>query len=141
MKHFLIIGFLCFLVSACSSSSGRDQNVESGLPDSDAKAHVYYFHGKTRCVTCIALQEIAEEAFLEHYKENKDVAFHEVDFSDKANKALAEKYEIVFSSLVIANDTDHKNLTNTAFSLVMSNPDSLKLLIINEINAVLHSAK
>ncbi len=138
MKHLLIIGFIGLMLTACGQSTGGDRASVTELPGSEAKVQVYYFHGKMRCVTCVTLQKVAQEAVAEHFAGNGDVAFIEVDFSEKANEALAEKYEIVFSSLVIANADDHKDITDQAFSLVMGNPDGLKTLIAQTTNSFLH---
>lgn len=135
MKQLLIIGFLSFLFAACGQSTGNETS--SDLASNDAKVQVYYFHGKMRCVTCVTLQQVAEEAVTENFSGNGDVAFIEVDFSEKSNQALAEKYEIVFSSLVIACGDEFKDITDEAFSLVMGNPGGLKALIAQETNTFL----
>ena len=137
MKKYLIIGFIGVLMAACGQSTGGDSREVASLSEQDAKVQVYYFHGKMRCVTCVTVQKVAEEAMAEHFAGNKDVAFIEVDFSEKANEALAEKYEIVFSSLVIADETDYKDITDDAFAMVMGNPDGLKALITSETNTFL----
>jgi thiol-disulfide isomerase/thioredoxin len=136
MKHFLIIGILSFLFSACTQSTGTEQAVK--MTESDAKVTVYYFHGKMRCATCVALQKTIEEAVAENFAGNTDVAFLEIDFSNKANAALAEKYEIAFSSVIIAGKNEHKDITDQSFALVNRNPDELKRLIAEETNAFLN---
>ncbi len=138
MKRLLIIGFIGFILAACGQSTGSDRASGTELPGSDARVQVYYFHGKMRCVTCVTLQKVAEEAVAEHFAGNGDVAFIEVDFSEKANEALADKYEIVFSSLVIVNGDNYKDITDEAFSLVMGNPNGLKTLIAQTTNSFLN---
>jgi thiol-disulfide isomerase/thioredoxin len=138
MKQLFFTGLICLLLAACGQSGGHDRNVVTELPGSDARVQVYYFHGKQRCVTCVTLQKVAEEAVKENFGANKDVAFVEIDFSERANQALAEKYEIVFSSLVIALGDAFKDITDESFALVMRNPDGLKALIAQETNAFLN---
>jgi DNA polymerase III delta prime subunit len=111
-------------------------SVETQVSDK-SKVKIYYFHGKQRCKTCVTIQKIAEEAFKENFAENNEVAFIEVDFSDRANTVLADKYEISFSSLVIATATDHIDLTELAFSNALSNPDLLKQKVIENTNKYL----
>lgn len=137
MKQFSIITILIFLLAGCSQSTGSDQDVQATLASNDAKVTVYYFYGQMRCVTCISLQEVTQEAIAENFANNKDVAFHEIDFSKRANDALAEKYEIVFSSLIIANEKDYKDITPEAFAMVMGEPAKLKDFIVQETNAFL----
>jgi hypothetical protein len=103
----------------------------------DAKVKVYYFHGKQRCVTCTTAQQVAHQAINENYSNTPEVAFIEVDVDDPANAELAEKYEVVFSTLIIAGNNSHKDITDKAFALAMSNPADLKALIVAETNALL----
>ena len=137
MKRILIIGFLGFLLSACSQSAGSDNTASAEAIANDAKVQVYYFYGKMRCETCVTLQEVANEAIKENFADNKDVAFHEIDFSKSANAALAEKYEVVFSSLIIADENGYKDITDQSFAMVMGDPAGLKALIAAETNAFL----
>lgn len=138
MKRLFYFGLISLLMAACGQTGSNQSTSLAELPGSDAKVQVYYFHGKQRCVTCVSVQQVAEEAMAEHFAGNKDVAFVEIDFSEKENEALAEKYEIVFSSLVIADATDYKDITDEAFAMVMGNPEGLKAMIVNETNAFLN---
>ncbi len=139
MNRLLMYGAMFFLLASCGQSGSSGSKTVAELPGSEAKVQVYYFHGKQRCVTCTTVQTVAEEAMAEHFSDNKDVAFIEVDFSEKANEALAEKYEIVFSSLVIACGDDYKDITDEAFALAIRNPDGLKSLIARETNTFLNN--
>ncbi|MFN3556100.1 MAG: nitrophenyl compound nitroreductase subunit ArsF family protein [Bacteroidales bacterium] len=140
MKKLVLIGVISVLLASCGQTTGGDR--AEGAKDlslNDAKVHVYYFHGKMRCVTCVTLQEVAQQAVIENFAGNNDVAFIEVDFSEKTNEALAEKYEIVFSSLVIACGDQYKDITDQSFALVMGNPEGLKALIAQETNSFLNN--
>ncbi|MBW6478008.1 MAG: hypothetical protein K0B37_01145 [Bacteroidales bacterium] len=140
MKKLSLIGVLSIFLAACSQMTGSDRTDGSNdLSMNEAKVHVYYFHGKMRCVTCVTLQQVAQEAIMENFAGNGDVAFIEVDFSEKANEALAEKYEIVFSSLVIASGEEYKDITDQSFAMVMGNPGGLKALIAQETNSFLNN--
>jgi hypothetical protein len=138
MKKLLIPGLLCLLLAACNQSPDNSNNNTEMAAVNEAQVNVYYFYGRQRCVTCITLQEVAKDAIMSNFEGNQDVAFHEIDFSQRENGALADKYEIVFSSLIIANNEAHKDLTDEAFAMVMSNPEGLKSLIINETNQFLN---
>jgi thiol-disulfide isomerase/thioredoxin len=138
MKQLFFTGLICLLLAACGQTGSNEKSNVAELPGNDARVQVYYFHGKQRCVTCVTLQKVAEEAVKENFGTNKDVAFVEIDFSEKANEALAEKYEIVFSSLIIASGDDFKDITDDSFAMVMRNPDGLKALITKETNAFLN---
>ena len=132
MKKLLIPGLLYLLLVACNQSpNGSNGNTEFAAVN-EAKVNVYYFYGRQRCITCNTLQEVAKDAIMSNFEGNRDVAFLEIDFSKRENGALADKYEIVFSSLVIASGNSHKDITDEAFAMVMSNPEGLKSLIVNE---------
>lgn len=142
MKRFaliLSIAFLAFGMLSCSGSSEKKTTETNKVEVTEvAKVLVYYFHGKQRCRTCVAIQNVSQEAITEAFAENPDVKFVEIDFSERTNAALADKYEIAFSSLVVATSTEHINLTDFAFSNVMSNPDDLKETIVAEVNNFLN---
>ena len=138
MRTTLLSLFIVFLISSCGQTSNKETASQADAQnEAEAKVMVYYFHGKQRCPTCIAIQKITEDVYVNSLSVNKDIKFREVDISLKENEALAEKYEIVWSSLVLASENEHKNLTEYAFGLAMNNPDILKELIISETNALL----
>lgn len=138
MQKFVIISLLVALFASCGSST-QNQTSEGQLANTleDARVMVYYFHGKQRCVTCVTLQEVSQATIAEHFAENEDVRFVEIDFSQKKNEQLAEKYQIVFSSLVIASGDDYLDMTDEAFALVMRSPDVLKQKIADQVNTYL----
>jgi hypothetical protein len=138
MKKVLFISLLAVIMAACGQGQAGETREATGLEVLDnAKVTVFYFHGKQRCVTCVTLQEVTQQAVAENFSDNADVQFLEVDVSEKVNQALADKYEIVFSSLVIATPGNHIDISQEAFDLVMTEPDVLKSLIAQEVNAFL----
>jgi hypothetical protein len=135
MKKILLISFLASVMAACGTGHAGETSEATGLEALDnAKVTVFYFHGKQRCVTCVTLQEVTQQAVAENFSGNVDVQFLEIDVSERVNQALADKYEIVFSSLVIATPNDFKDISQEAFDLVMTEPEVLKALIVQEVN-------
>lgn len=106
-------------------------------PPAEGKVKVYFFHSKKRCRGCLAIQSVSGQAVREHFGNNARVAFLEVDFTQRANRALAGKYEVAFSSLIIASDKAHTNLTNEAFAYATINPDTLTGMIVDVVNGYL----
>jgi hypothetical protein len=96
--------------------------------------NVYNFHGKQRCMTCVAIGNVARKTVETAYADNVKVRFIDIDASEKANEKLVKKYEIFGSSLIIAKGENHVNLTNQAFANAVRNPQTLGNLIISEIN-------
>lgn len=73
---------------------------------------VIVFHGVKQCETCQAIKkntkEVIDEQFAQEVKDGK-VSFRIVDFSLDENKALAEKYQIAWTSLVIITHDEMGN--------------------------------
>lgn len=139
MKKLLVWFFAAIMLSACQTGQ-KPESKESGEQDllSQADVTVFYFHGKQRCVTCLTVQEVTQQAMIERFAKNKDVQFVEIDFSIPENEPLAEKYEIVFSSLIVATPESYVDITEQAFDLAMSKPEELKDLIEKEVKTLLN---
>jgi hypothetical protein len=132
---FLSLATLAMGMVSCGGSTEKKSTETAKIEVAEtAKVTVYYFHGKQRCKTCISVQKVAEEAISEKFGGNDEVKFVEVDFSESANAALADKYEISFSSLVVATDAEHIDITEFAFANALSNPDALKETLTSEVN-------
>ena len=84
---------------------------------------ILYFHGKVRCQTCNDIEasasKVVRASFAKELK-SRQVVFRVVDFSQSKNKALARKYQVSWSSLILVRHHAGKektvNLTNYAFS-------------------------
>jgi len=138
MRRIALFLSLAALAIGMMSCGGSTEKTTAETKQTDvaetAKVMVYYFHGKQRCKTCIAVQKVAEEAIAQGFAGNDEVKFIEVDFSEKANAALADKYEISFSSLIVATEQEHIDMTEFAFGNALSNPDALKETLAAEVN-------
>lgn len=124
------------LMVSCANQSNQQSNSAEVLVD-DAKVLVYYFHGKQRCQTCNAIQQIAEQAVVDYFSGNEEVKFVEIDFSDKANAALVEKYEIAWSSLIVVSGEQFADLTDDAFANAVRNSEALTLKLVGQVNEYL----
>ena len=136
MKQKMSILFVVFLLFvSCAKTESTEQVAQK---NDVAKVTVYYFHGKQRCPTCVSIQQVAQSAVDTFFANNEDVRFVEVDFSVKKNDALAEKYEVAFSSLIIATADAYSDITDQAFALATSNPEQLKTIINQEVTKYLN---
>jgi len=131
MKQTNLILALIICLSAFSCKNKTDN---SGAVELNEKVTVAYFHGEQRCKTCVAVGEIAEETVLTLFKDNKDVAFKEIDISKKENEAIADKYEIVGSALLIIVDGKAEDITGFAFANAIDDPAALKERIASIVN-------
>ena len=133
--YLLSISFLAVSMLNCSNPAEK-KNAETQTAEitQTAKVTVYYFHGKQRCKTCLAIQKVTEQAIQDQYPGNDDVKFVELDYSDSANEAIAEKYEVASSSLLVTSPSDFTNLTDDAFANALRDPEKLKEKLVAEIN-------
>ena len=138
IKHLLILMTLIFGLTACATDG---QKLEDTPKDG---VEVLYFHGKQRCATCQAIEKetkaLIDSQFADAVKSGK-VRFRVVDITKAEYEALADKYEITWSSLVIVKYNNGKetseNLTQFAFANARSNPAQFKKELAAKINQML----
>ena len=138
MKQLLILLAFMIGLTACSAD---EQKIEDTPKNS---IEVLYFHGKQRCATCQAIEKetkaLIDSQFADEVKSGK-VRFRVVDITKPENEALADKYEITWSSLVLVKYDEGKdtseNLTQFAFANARSNPAQFKKELATKINQML----
>lgn len=67
----------------------------------------YYFHGTSRCTTCLKMEQYAREAIEEKYPselENGRVRWQAVNYDEPANEHFVKDYGLVASNLVIVSN-------------------------------------
>jgi len=139
MKNALLITLSLFLTFSCGNSSQKqeiavDESNEQLVIDTNT-VYVYYFHGKQRCKTCMAVEKVAKEVIDSSFAAKPNVKFLVLLTEDQANKALVEKYEIGWNSLIIAKGDNSVNITEEAFANAIKKPEALVELINKEINS------
>lgn len=117
-------------VDDSSDSSANSSEVTSVASADPATVYVYYFHGKQRCKTCIAVQDFAQEAVTQMYGNNKNVKFIEIPTDEAANKEIVEMYGVTWNALIVAKGDEHTDMTQNAFA----NPEGVKELIKDEVD-------
>ena len=141
MKNVLLIMLSLFLVTACGNGGQKKaQNTDAATETKTAVAdantvYVYYFHGKQRCKTCIAVEKVTQQTVDSLFASEPKVNFLVVLTEDKANKALVEKYEIGWNSLIIAKGDNFVNITEEAFATAIKEPNTLVELIKKEVSS------
>ena len=105
------------------------------LAQTKVKDHVevMYFHGKQRCVTCMAIEknarEVVEKDFANEKKSGK-VAFKVVDISTPEGARIAKDYRVTWSSLFVnswKNGKEKRNdMTQFAFKNARKHADEFK---------------
>jgi len=142
MKKSILIGFLSVMLFACGGNTqkkggetaGTDTSTKTEVADASG-VNVYYFHGKQRCKTCMAVEKVAKETIEKAYADNKNVRFIEINTEDKANAALVEKYQITWNALIVEKGESHIDITKEGFANAVNSPEVLTELIKKEVNA------
>lgn len=140
MRTTLLILAAVVCLTACG---GGQQKQVVAVPPQDC-IEVLYFHGVQRCPTCVAIEkqtkEVVEITFAEQI-ENGDVVFKNIDITQKENEALADRYEVTWSSLFVngwvAGEETANNLTEFAFANARTNPEKFKAELTSKINELL----
>jgi len=79
MKNALLITLSLFLTFSCGNSSQKqeiavDESNEQLVIDTNT-VYVYYFHGKQRCKTCMAVEKVAKEVIDTSFAAKPNVKF------------------------------------------------------------------
>lgn len=144
------ICFLCLCLGLLLAACGGNTRKESSVADAQEEVsvsdgvEVLYFHGKQRCATCIAIekgtQEVMEKDLADAVRKGK-VKFRTIDISREENEAVAEKYEVTWSSLFVVK---HKggvetveNLTEFAFGNARKSPEVFKAGVVKTVREML----
>ena len=141
MKNITFAFLLMIAVTACRQQPAQ-KTEDNGTPTTVTAdtnvVNVYYFHGKQRCKTCIAVGDIAKQTVDKAYAGNDRVHFAEINTSIPGNEALIERYEVTWNALIIARGDHSVEITRQAFATAVENPQALDSLISNEINKRLY---
>lgn len=128
MKRILLWMALSLGLLACGGGNAKTQESNDADNTKD-RIEVLYFHGKKRCATCMAIEqrtrETLEEQFADELK-NGSLVFRVIDISQPENEALADKYEVTWSSLFVCRRKGGretpKNMTEFAFGSARKAP-------------------
>ena len=144
MNKVLLMCALLLGISACGKvrAEGDGIAVDKGKK---SVVEVLYFYGKQRCATCIAIEkgtkEVMETKYAEELKSG-ELVFRSVDIQKE--EALADKYEVSWSSLIIVdydkNGDEHaQNLTEFAFANARRAPERFRADLTKKISELLHN--
>lgn len=116
------------------------------LAQTKVKDHVevMYFHGKQRCVTCMAIEKYAQEVVEKDFaneKKNGKVVFKVVDISTPEGAKIAKDYRVTWSSLFVngwKNGKETRNdMTQFAFKNARKHTDEFKKGVNVKIKALM----
>ena len=135
---FILIGFFRTpeLIAQTTNASGPGA----------IKVEVLYFHAPNRCPSCLATENQTKKVLETHFRSEIAkglVSFASLDLKESKNKALVEKYEIVFPALLIFKKKGAKegitDYSTTAFQYAYPEPEKYEKLLRAEILKQLNS--
>lgn len=140
MNKTLLMMTLCMGLTACGSDSAG--NGQGNRPGTDV-VEVLYFHGNQRCPTCKAIEEQTKEvisaAFADETKDGT-LVFKALDIDE--NEALADKYRVTWSSLILVDhdsgEEKVEDLTKFAFGNALKSPDTFRSTLAGKIKEMLN---
>jgi hypothetical protein len=117
--------------------NGVYAQTQQKAPALKPKLEVFYFHATMRCPTCLAIEDNARKLLEKDFKnllDNGTIKFQSYNVDEKVNKALIDKYQISFSTLLlIKSDGTKTDFTANAFQYALSNPSKYESLLRTEI--------
>ena len=139
-KLALILFTIAAITVACNQNGKKTENKKtSGIEIDNTVVNVFYFHGKQRCKTCVAVGDVARETVEKNFADNEEVHFIEINTSEKNYEDLCEKYEVTWNALIISKGENFVEITDQAFATAIDNPQALENLIKEEINKQLEN--
>lgn len=123
---FLIVVATVFVSCKGGANQKSKETAVAGteIHSADDVTRVLYFHGKQRCVTCNAIEKLTQEVV--DSLANEKIEMQIIDISQKANEAIADKYEVTWASLIIDRGGQVKNLTEVGFEYAKNQPQTFK---------------
>ena len=139
--HILSLLIIGCLLSCNSKPSATNNEINDNL---DHDVEVLYFHTRKRCATCLAIEEATKEVldnnFAKQLKDG-DITYQVIVLGTSEGEAIASKYKIAGTSLLINKYSDHgiieHNLTNYAFSKALKSSEIFKDSLKTKINELL----
>lgn len=139
----IVVMALCMIVGVVSFAQGK--STQAAKAANGNVVEVMYFHGKQRCVTCMAIEkltkEVVEKDFAKEVKQGK-VRYREIDISTDEGEKIADSYEVTWSSLFVnqwkGKKETRNNMTKFGFANARKDPDAFKAGLRDKINELLN---
>ncbi len=132
----IVYTLVAILALATSCNSNTKATSQEAVATQGDVVEVLYFHGKQRCITCNAIErlttEVINEVFADEVKSGK-LAMKVIDISTKEGEAIADNYEVSWSSLFFNKWEEGKesrnNMTEVGFAKAKNEPEAFKAAI------------
>lgn len=132
----LFVLFIAIAFTACEKTQNKEKAEVKNTNTISENVEIYYFHGTRRCVTCVAVGDVAANLVADKYGKNPNVKFIEINIDESAPgiEELAEKFKVTGSGLYVYNGENIENITALAFQKAISAPDQLEKKLIELID-------
>lgn len=134
MKKIILVAILLLSISFINTFAQNSQKTVL-----KPEIEIFYFHATGRCNSCLAVENVTKETLDENFKAEMTsgvVTFQSINFDEKQGRALADKYEVTFSTLLIIRHQPNEvitDFTNEGFEYALNNPNKFKTLLTAEI--------
>jgi len=132
--NLLFIGLILISLTFVGTAQSQNNDAQASIK-ANSNVEVYYFHMTRRCLTCQAVEDVTKEALKEFYGDK--VPFSGYNLDEDTGKEKGESLDISGQTLVIVSGDSKINITNEGFMYARSNPDKLKQLIKEKVDALL----
>ena len=133
----LLIATLVFI--SCGNGSKKKTGEYKAEEIQSNRIEVLYFHGAQRCIETNTVALL--DGLYSNEKADGKIIYKVIDISKKENEAIADKYEVTWSSLFVNGWKDGKenvnNMTEFSFSNAKNTPDKFKEGIKSKIDELL----
>lgn len=143
-KIVCLIACLALLVSC---GGNQTKNAQASVPEElgENRVELLVFYGAQRCATCRAIEdhskELVESVFAEDLSSGL-LVYRTVDMTTADGEALADRYEVASSSLLLVQHLGDKetvnNLTRFAFGSARTKPEEFKSGLQKEVRNLLN---
>lgn len=153
MKRIIYLLAISLIAISCGTKTKKETTNQTkttetsttiSAVDQNKSDHIeiLYFHGAKRCVTCRAV-ETHTKALLDSVYAKQiakgEIVYKVIDISKKENEAIANKYEVTWSTLLINDWKDGKeavkDMTRFSFSTARTTPQKFYEGMESVINA------
>jgi thiol-disulfide isomerase/thioredoxin len=137
---------ILLIAVSCQNSKIEQTKVENAdsLKKAASKLEIVYFHSTNRCKTCNSVENNARKLLEENFSDqmkNGAITFASLNIDEDQNKAIAEKYQIAYSTLLLIDHSTDKeqvtDFTETAFQYAKNEPEKYISLLKDEITKLI----
>lgn len=136
MKKLAYFTLVLVLLASCGGKSSHKSEASQSEGAAAHVTQVLCFHSKQRCATCILMEKLAQEVVDSIHSDS--VVIKVIDISKSENEAIADKYKVSWSSLVLDHGGKVNDFTETAFKYARTDSARFKALLREAIAGMAH---